>query len=97
MWFNTAAFAQPPPFTFGNVGRTLSTTRGPGLNNWDIGIHKYFQLKEQFRLQFRAEFFNGLNHTLLNNPNTTVTSSNFGRITSARDPRILQMALKLIF
>ena len=43
------------------------------------------------------EFFNVFNHTLLNNPDTAVADRTFGRITSARDPRILQMALKLIF
>ena len=56
-----------------------------------------FTIRERLRLQYRAEFFNLLNHTLLNNPDSAVADSNFGRITGARDPRILQMALKLIF
>ena len=55
------------------------------------------EYKQWHTLRDIAEFFNGLNRTLLNNPNTTVTSATFGRITSARDPRILQMALKLTF
>jgi len=56
-----------------------------------------FTIKEKWRFQYRAEFFNGLNHTQLNNPDTGVIDSNFGRITSARSPRIIQMALKMIF
>ena len=59
--------------------------------------HKVFTIRERLRLQYRAEFFNVLNHTQLNNPDTAFTDSTFGRITGARDPRIIQMALKLIF
>jgi hypothetical protein len=94
-WFTTEAFKTAATGTFGNVGRNILT--GPPTFNLDFSIQRLFTIKERMKLQFRAEFFNGLNHTLLNNPNTTVTSSNFGRITSARDPRILQMALKLTF
>lgn len=63
----------------------------------DFSGHKLFIIRERLRLQYRAEFFNVLNHPLLNNPDTSVNDSTFGRITSARYPRILQMALKLIF
>lgn len=94
-WFDKTAFASARLGTFGNAGRNI--LRGPGTFNIDFSAHKVFIIRERLRLQYRAEFFNVLNHTLLNNPDTTVTNSNFGRITSARDPRILQMALKLIF
>jgi hypothetical protein len=94
-WFTTEAFKTAATGTFGNVGRNILS--GPATFNLDFSIQRLFTIKERMKLQFRAEFFNGLNHTLLNNPSTTVTSSNFGRITSARDPRILQMALKLTF
>jgi hypothetical protein len=94
-WFTTEAFKTAATGTFGNVGRNI--LKGPGTANLDFSIQRLFAIKERMKLQFRAEFFNGLNHTLLNNPNATVTSSTFGRITSARDPRILQMALKLTF
>ena len=94
-WFTTQAFKTAATGTFGTAGRNI--LRGPGTFNLDFSIQRLFTIKERLKLQYRAEFFNGLNHTLLNNPNTTVTSSNFGRITGARDPRILQMALKLIF
>jgi len=93
-WFTTESFKTAAIGTFGNVGRNI--LQGPRTVNLDFSIQKLFTIKERLKLQYRAEFFNGLNHTLLNNPNTTVTG-NFGRITSARDPRILQMALKLRF
>jgi hypothetical protein len=90
--FTTGAFKTAAPGTFGNVGRNILS--GPGTFT---GLQRLFTIKERFKLQYRAEFFHGLNHTLLNNPGTTVTSGGFGRITSARDPRILQMALKIRF
>jgi hypothetical protein len=94
-WFTTTAFKTAAPGTFGNAGRNI--LRGPGTFNLDFSVQRLFTIKERWKLQYRAEFFNGLNHTLLNNPSTTVTSGGFGRITSARDPRILQMALKIRF
>ncbi|HWB97715.1 MAG TPA: TonB-dependent receptor [Bryobacteraceae bacterium] len=94
-WFTTAAFRTNAIGTFGNVGRNILS--GPGTFNLDFSIQRMFAIKERWQLQFRAEFFNGINHTLLNNPETTVTAAGFGQITTARDPRILQMALKLKF
>ena len=96
-WFNTAAFAQPPAFTFGNVARALANTRGPGLNNWDVGIQKYFQMSERFRLQFRAEFFNALNHPNFFNPDTNLGDAAFGALNQAFPGRDVQFALKLMF
>jgi hypothetical protein len=94
-WFTTAAFTTAAPGTFGNAGRNI--LRGPRTFNLDFSVQRLFTIKERWNLQYRAEFFNGLNHTQLNNPDTTVTSGTFGRITGARAPRILQMALKLRF
>lgn len=94
-WFDTTAFMSARLGTFGNAGRNI--LRGPNTINVDFSAHKLFAIRERVRLQYRAEFFNVFNHTLLNNPDTAVNDSTFGRITSARDPRILQMALKLIF
>ena len=94
-WFTTSNFKTAATGTFGNSGRNI--LRGPSTFNLDFSLQRLFVIKERWNLQFRAEFFNGLNHTLLNNPGTTVTSGGFGRITSARDPRILQLALKLRF
>jgi len=94
-WFQTQCFGVPQPNTFGNAGRNILI--GPGTFNVDAGVHKAFVLKENLKLQFRAEFFNTFNHPLLNNPDTTVSDSNFGRITGARPPRTVQLALRLSF
>jgi hypothetical protein len=94
-WFSTESFALAKLETFGNVGR--NTLIGPGTFNIDFSAHKSFHFTERWRLEYRAEFFNVLNHANFNNPNTSVSASSFGRITSARDPRIIQMALKLYF
>jgi hypothetical protein len=63
----------------------------------DFGAHRMIAIRENLRLQLRGEFFNAFNHTQLNNPDTTVSDSTFGRITSARSPRTVQLALKLAF
>jgi hypothetical protein len=94
-WFTTQSFAVARLGTFGNAGRNI--LRGPGTVNVDFSAHKNFALTERARLQFRAEFFNVLNHANLNNPGTSVTSGDFGRITGAGSPRIIQLALKVSF
>lgn len=94
-WFNTAAFAPNALGTFGNAGR--NTLIGPGFNSLNMGLHKNFPIRENVKLQFRFEAFNVLNNVNLNPPNSTQSSSLFGRITSAGDPRILQFALRLTF
>src|SRR5262245_4267721 len=55
-WFDTAAFANPAPFTIGNSAR--NNMIGPGINNWDVIISKHFYLAEGHRIQLRGEFFN---------------------------------------
>ncbi len=94
-WFDTSAFAAPAYGFYGDAGRNL--IRGPGIEKWDVSLFKNFSLAERAKLQFRAESFNLFNHTNLWNVNTTLGSGNFGQVTSARDPRILQFALKLEF
>ena len=73
-WFNVNAFAQPAAFTFGNVPRTMPNLRAPGLNNWDIGIQKFWKWGERFRLQYRAEMFNMVNHANFYEPNVSFGS-----------------------
>ena len=69
-WFNTAAFA--PAFTaYGSAGRGI--VRAPGINNWDMAIFKNFRFTERMNLQFRAEFFNLLNHPQYGSPGTSAT------------------------
>jgi len=104
-WFDTSQFVNPPNFTLGNIGRTLPDVRAPGIFNMDLSAIKDNRLTEQVRLQFRAEAFNWLNHVNLGLPNGSFSagpdgknqSAAFGTIVSARDARIIQFGLKLIF
>jgi len=80
----------------GNGGRNILV--GPGLNNWDLGVYKTFQIAEGKKLEFRYEMFNTWNHPQFNAPPSSIeNAATFGRITSARDPRISQFVLKLTF
>jgi hypothetical protein len=94
-YLNVKSFLLPATGTFGSIGKGI--LRGPKLVNWDMGIFKNIPLRERWRLQFRAEFFNLPNRVPLNDPISTVTSGGFGSITGAGDPRIGQLALKFLF
>jgi outer membrane receptor protein involved in Fe transport len=99
-YINQNAFVQPPAGTFGNVGK--GWLRWKGAVTWDMGLSKNFSFTERWRLQFRAEFFNVFNHVNLRDTSTDTTtmsknSSTFGQLISANEPRIGQLALKLIF
>ena len=97
-YFNTADFSQPPAFTLGNGPAYYNHLRSPGLDSTDFSTFKEFNAVERLKVQFRAEAFNVLNHPSFSSPNTTVTSSSFGQITSqANSPRQLQFGLKLLF
>ena len=94
-WFNTAAFKAPPAGFIGNAG--TGSIAGPKLVNFDMALYKEFHIRESHAFEFRAEAFNIFNHTNFSNPNTTFGSSTFGQITSARDPRILELVLRYQF
>jgi hypothetical protein len=94
-WFNTAAFVAPPPGRFGNSSRL--SFHNPGLNNVDFMIAKRFTVRENVNASFRAEFFNLLNHTNFSDVDNDLTSPGFGTITSAADPRIIQLGIKFTF
>jgi hypothetical protein len=94
-WFNTAAFRQPAPGSFGSVGR--NTLRGPGINNLDLALFKNFDVGRGSRVQFRFESFNTFNHAQFNAPVVNVADNRFGRILGARPGRINQIGLKLLF
>jgi len=99
-WINPAVFQQPGPGTFGNT--TKGALRGPNFWTWDMGLMKNFKMAERWNLQFRAEYFNVFNRVNLNDPSastgiTAFNSSSFGQITGAGDPRIGQLALKVLF
>jgi hypothetical protein len=96
IWFNPAAFSTPAAFTFGNVGR--NTVYGPGRQTLDLALHREFVVMEKLRFQFRAEFFNALNHTNLGTPNRFVNTPQFGTITEAATPgREVQLGMRLSF
>ena len=97
-WFNTAAFAQPPEYTFGNAGRTSGY--GPGAVIMDLSILKDFSISEAHRLQFRCEMLNFINRANFGLPVLQRGNRAFGRITSLIDgnqARIVQMGLHYKF
>ncbi len=102
-WFNTdAGFNRVNNQQLASNIRTFplrfSGVRSDAQNRWDISALKNFAIVERLRMQFRAECFNALNHTSLNNPNTTPTSTAFGTITgTAAQARTFQFALKVEF
>jgi hypothetical protein len=97
-WFNTGVFSQPAPYTFGNLGRVTARLRRDGVNNWDFSVFKNFPIREQRRVEFRAEFFNFTNTPEWAAPGQTFGNAQFGVVSSqANSPRQVQLALKLYF
>ena len=94
-WFNTKAFQIAPQFTIGTASR--NPVRGPGYRNVDFALSRTFQLVERSSFEFRAEVFNLTNTPPLGNPATILGNADFGSITSAGDPRVIQLGLKLKF
>jgi hypothetical protein len=95
-WFDPGCFALPALYTFGNSGRNILI--GPKFVNFDFGLFKNFRLTETLKLQFRGEFFNGLNHPNFATPLTAIDVSTAGVITAqSAPPRQIQFALKLLF
>jgi hypothetical protein len=99
-WFNPKAFVQPGRGGYGNTP-VHSTTGGrylaPGTVRIDVGVTRRFQLREKQTLEFRAEAFNMPNQVNPGPPDTILSNSTFGKILSAGDPRIMQIALKYLF
>jgi hypothetical protein len=96
-FLNTSAFSVPAYGTFGNVGK--GEFSGPGYVDWDAGVYRVFPIHEETTLQFRAEYFNVLNHTNLADPVNDAAASGFGDVISNGNytPRIAQFSLKLGF
>jgi hypothetical protein len=106
-WFNTSAFALNAPLTFGNAGRNIVT--GPGYRDFDFSLIKNTQLGDKVKAQFRAEFFNIVNHPAFAIPSNILAAPNFGTLFQTPDaaqnnvglgsggPRLIQFALKLSF
>jgi hypothetical protein len=101
-YFNPAAFSAPATGTYGDAGRDSLT--GPGLTSLDLSVARKFAIKERLALQFRAEFFNILNHANFNEPNpviftsATALSPTAGVISSTTTTsRQIQFGLKLLW
>lgn len=93
-WFDTSAF-QVPSNALGNESRNF--LRGPAGQYFDLSGSKTFLIKEPLRLEFRADAFNVLNHTVFGLPSATTSSSTFGQILSASSARDIQFSLKLLW
>jgi hypothetical protein len=102
-WLNKAAFSKPantgPGTGFGNVVK--GTLRGPAYTNWDAAVVRTFPVFRATTMEFRAEYFNVLNHTKLGNPQTSESNAAFGTITASNPStdaeRIAQFSLKYVF
>ena len=100
-WLNRSAF-QPVVFNpnspvqqFGTAGRNIAL--GPRYSDWDFSVFKNFRVAESKEFQFRAEFFNVLNHTNFRLPDSDISSPTFNQILAAQSPRVIQFALKFLF
>jgi len=100
-WLNKNAFQQvihdpnSPVQQFGTAGRNIA--QGPGYANWDFSAFKNIRMAESKEFQFRAEFFNILNHTNFRLPDSDISSPTFNHILAAQSPRLIQLALKFSF
>ena len=95
-WFSTSSFAEAKATgTFGNerVGSLL----GPGVQKWDIATMKNVNIGDHLRFQLRGEYFNAFNHTNFSAVDSSLEDGNFGQVTTAHEPRIIQIGAKLYF
>jgi len=75
----------------------MGNVKGPGLWQFDLSLTRTFPVREMQKVEFRAEAFNVLNNVIMMNPTFDLNSNLFGKVTAARDPRIMQFALKYFF
>jgi len=94
-YFHTSLFSNEQLGQFGNSRRRFF--HGPGLNNFNMALLKTTKITESKELQLRFEAFNVFNHVQFTNPSGEINSSVFGIVTSARDPRIMQLGAKFLF
>jgi hypothetical protein len=94
-WFDTSCFALQAPFTFGNAPR--NSVLGPGFSNMDFALAKTWRVASTSELEFRWEIFNLFNRANFNLPNRTFGNPNFGRISSAKNPREMQFGIRFSF
>ena len=97
-YFNTAAFAQPANFTFGNAPARASWLRSPGMNNWNLTLTKTFAVTERLKVNLRGSSFNLMNHAVFGGPNTTFGVAQFGQVSSqANISRQHEVVLRVTF
>ncbi len=94
-YLKVSQFSDPPLGQFSTTPRSICC--GPGENEWDFTLSKRFALDEARYFQFRADVFNVFNKTQFVNPDGNFSDSTFGQVQSARDPRLMQFALKFYF
>jgi hypothetical protein len=106
-WFNTGAFVDNQPLTFGDAGRNI--VRGPGYSDFDFSVIKNTRIGDRVNAQFRAEFFNIANHPAFALPSSILAAPNFGALFTTPDaaqndvglgsggPRLIQLAVKINF
>jgi hypothetical protein len=94
-YFHTSLFSNELVGQLGNSRRRFF--HGPGLNNWNMALLKTTKITESKELQLRLEAFNVFNHAQFTNPSGEINSSSFGMVSSARDPRIMQLGAKFLF
>ncbi len=94
-YLNPAQFSDPALGTFSTTPRSICC--GPGENEWDVTLSKRIALSESKYFQFRADIFNLFNKTQFFNPDGNFSDTTFGLIQQARDPRLVQFALKFYF
>jgi len=94
-WFDTSAFAVAPQFTIGTASR--NPVRGPAYRNVDLALIRRVPLGARPALEVRIEAFNLLNTPPLGAPAAVLGAANFGTITTAGDPRVVQLGVKLAF
>jgi len=102
LWFNPAAFDQPPDFTIGNGPRTHSTLRNPSFQNHDVSLTKRISLGSERTVEFSAVALNFLNHANWEDPDPVIGPSsapnaNAGRIIGSRGGRVMQLGLRFSF
>ena len=94
LFFDPSIFQLQAMRTIGSAPRSVCC--GPGINNFDVGVHKQTQISEQTHLEFRGELFNFVNHAQFLTPDGNISDgADFGRVMQARAPRLVQFALKL--
>jgi Carboxypeptidase regulatory-like domain len=98
-WLTPGAFNKPTAASNGFGNLVKGSLRGPAYTNWDAAVIRSFPVYRESSLDFRAEYFDLLNHTILNDPATSLSSATYGQVTAenAAGPRIAQFSLKYVF